>query len=376
MHFPRDEYDQRIHRTRKAMEAAGFDLLLLFGQEAMAWTSGYYTPAHFGLCAFALPRDGEPFLVVRGIEKPGALVTTWVDGSHILPYTEDADPMAELVRAVVAHGFGRARIGVDAHAWYLTAERYLALVEGLPDAVIKPEGRMIDALRFRKSEAEISALHEAALIVQAGLQGAIDATREGVSEREIAAAMAAARIRAGSDLPIDGVLTTGERTTQSHGPWTDRKVKRGDPLKYEFHGIHKNYWARMMRSGAVGEPSAEQRKVFDLLVAAQNAGLKAMKAGVSSRVVDSLHTTPLIESGYRDCATYKTKMGYGLGLNFRPSPGEFLLQFMRDTEFTLEAGMVFHMIITLNGVGISDTVVVRDEGVEFITRYPRQLFTC
>jgi len=233
---------------------------------------------------------------------------------------------------------------------------------------------MVDLMRVVKSPLEIAMLQQGARIVEAGMTAAIAATAEGVSERDVAAAMAHARIRAGSDLPIDGVLATGERTRQSHGPWTDRKLQRGDQLFYEFHGIRNHYWARMLRSGILGQPTDEQARIAETILAAQKAGFSAIRAGAHVREIDARCREPLIAAGLKERDAYTNRVGYALGLNFRPSPGEFIREFTPQADFRLEEGMVFHMIQSAAGLGFSDTIVVTANGYDSITRFPRQLF--
>lgn len=373
MHFPREEYDRRVAATRDAMAKQGIDLLLQFGQEAVCWNSGFYTPGYFACAVLGIPLAGEPFLVLRHMEMPAAESTSWI--TDLMPYRDHEDPFALVRQAVAARGLSAATIGLDKHSWYLTVERYEQLQAALPDARMLGDQRLVDAIRVVKSPLEIATLREAARIVEAGMLAAMEATREGVTERDVAAAMASARLRAGSDLPVDGVLATGERSLQNHGPWTDRVLRQGDQLFYEFHGIRNHYWARMLRTGILGTPTDAQHQVMETLLAGQNAGFAALRAGAHSREIDRLCREPLIASGLKQRETYTNRVGYALGLNFRPSPGEFYRDFTPQADFVLEEGMVFHMIQTAEGLGISDTLVVTRDGYELLTRLPRTLFT-
>lgn len=370
MNFPREEYDERIARVRAEMSRRGMDMLLLFGQEAINWTSGFYTPAHFAYAAFGLPLEGEPFLVIRYLEEKAARVTTWVE--DIQTYWDHEDPIEATRRAVESRGLSNARIALDKQAWYLTADRYDRLKAALPSATLLDEERLIDLLRIRKSPLELDCMRASARIVEAALKGAIEATKEGVTERDVAAAMAFARLKAGSDLPVDGVLTTGERTLEGHGPWTDRVLRRSDALHYEFHGIKNHYWTRILRTGVLGEPTDDQWRTANTILAAQDIGLGMMKAGASAIAIDAAMRAPMLEAGLKQRHAYTNRLGYGLGLNFRPSPGEFIREFTPSCDFELEEGMVFHMIMAANGLGYSDTVVVTRDGIEFITKFPRE----
>jgi len=130
MYFPREEYDRRLVAIRAAMAKQEIDLLLQFGQEAVCWISGFYTPAYFACAILGVPLGGEAFLVLRSMEVPAAGTTSWITGP--LSYRDHEDPFEILRRAVAARGLGRARIGVDKHSWYLTAERYEQLEPALP----------------------------------------------------------------------------------------------------------------------------------------------------------------------------------------------------------------------------------------------------
>lgn len=372
MHFPIEEYQKRVEKVRERMAERKIDLLLLYGQEAVCWLSGFYTPAYFSYTALGLPLVGNPFLVLRRMEEQAAASTTWVEDLYV--YDDDQDPTTYVQAAVADRNCTTGHIAVDKNSWYLTVERFEQLKSSLEDASFVSEGRLVDQIRCIKSHLELEKLRAAARIVEAGMKEAIRATSPGVTEREVAAAMAAARLRAGSDLPVDGVLTSGERTAQGHGPWTDRVLKKGDQLYYEFHGIKDHYWARMLRSGMVGNVSDKTFNLHETLAKAQADAISLMLPGVNSREIDQACREPLIAKALKDQKTYVNRIGYGLGLNFRPTPGEFLYDFTPSNDFILESGMVFHMIVSAQGVGISDTIVVTDSHPEYLTAFPRGLF--
>jgi Xaa-Pro dipeptidase len=371
MLFSKQEYAGRIARVRGLMQERQLDLLLLYGQEAIFWTSGFYTPVHFAYAVVGIALDAEPFLIVRHLEDKTAQATTWLPTYQI--FQDHEDPVAMTAAAVRRLGRDKARIGLDKGAWYLTAERYDSLKEALPQADFESDGHIVERLRFRKSPREIEYVRAAASAVEAGLHAAVEATKVGATERDAAAAMAFARLKAGSDLPVDGILTSGERIFEGHGPWTDRVFQAGDAVRYGFHGIRNNYWARLCRTGVIGPPTDRQAIVARTILDAQNAGLAMMKAGALSTDIDTAMREPLIEAELKPQQNFTGRLGYGIGLNFRPSAGEMIHDFSPGNRYRLEEGMVFHLLMVAEGMGFSDTVLVTGTGIDYITQFPREL---
>lgn len=371
MDFPEEEYRRRLVRVRAEMAAKKLDLLLCYGQESVCWLSGFYTHGHFAYMVLGVPLSGEPFLVIRGMEEHAAEETSWVGRRYV--FNDHEEPTQYVAQAAREHGLDRARIGLDKRSWYLTARRFEKLQAALPEAEFIDDGKMIELLRSVKSALEIDKVREAAIIVDDTMRSAITATRVGASERRIAAAMACARIESGSGLPIDGVLTTGERTLQGHGPWTDRVIQQGDPFYYEFHGIKDHYWARAIRSGVVGNPTPEQLQVAKTLISAQDAAIALIRPGALARDVDRACREHLIASGLYERETFTRRTGYCMGMNFRPTPGEMNREFTASADFVIEQGMVFFMLVLAKGLGFGDMVVTTKDGVERLTRLPRML---
>ncbi len=373
MNFTIEEYQARIAALRVAMDEKKVDAALYFGQEAANYLCGFYTHGHFAFTALCIPKSGEPFMVLRQMEDAAAISTTWVRERHL--YLDHEDPVALARQALAVHGLDRGRIMVDMQSWYLTVERYAALGAALPNVEFVSEDRVVERLRLIKSDTEMQCLVKAAYIVDRAVDAAIQASKPGVSEREVAVAMTSARILAGSSLPIDGVLTTGERTLQGHGGWTDRVLDENDQFLYEFHGIYNHYWARSLRSGRLGESGAKELDIAAALIEAQDAMIARLVPGARSTDADRACREPLIRAGLKSREEFTRRIGYSLGLNFRPTPGEMVVEFSPRMDFEIEAGMVFMLLLSHEGVGIGDTVTVTQDGPRLLTRLPRKFYS-
>ncbi len=228
-----------------------------------------------------LPAEGEPKLVIRFVEAETCAEISWIE-NPILQY-DGENPLEATARAIHSLGLGDGRIGIQHDSWFLTLERHAALREALPEATFVGESDIVDRLRAVKSPRELDVLRDAGRIADAGMQAAIDAVEMGVSEREIAAEIAVGMICAGGDAPIGAVFCSGPRTVQMHGAWADRKVERGDLFYFELSGIRHNHWTRNLRTDVVGEPTDEQRRIADAMIAAQDAAIALLRPGTPAR---------------------------------------------------------------------------------------------
>ncbi|MER8874936.1 Xaa-Pro peptidase family protein, partial [Mesorhizobium sp. M0814] len=289
----------------------------------------------------AVPSHGDPVLILRDVEIPAAHVTSWVR-SHT-SYADASDPVRVSLNAArsALEGLGLAggRVGVDEHSWFLTLERWRMLQALLPNATFVREPRIVDHLRLIKSPREIDYIRGAARCVEAGIYAGIDAVTPGITERQLASTVFGALVNAGAEMPLSGVITSGNRTNLLHGSYTDRRLERGDAVYLELSGIHQHYWARLMRTAIVGQPSAEQQRIAETIIRVQDEAIALMRPGTPASVIDRACREPLLATGLRK--TYTNRSGYSLGLNYRPSAGEFIREFVPGVKWVLEPGMVF-----------------------------------
>src|SRR6185369_860283 len=156
---------------------------------------------------------GDPVMVVRGLELPLARARVWV--KELVTYGDADDPIA--VAARVALRNDPRRIGLERTVPFLTVARH-ADGDGI-----------VEKARLIKSEAEIAYLREAARQTDACMAAALAKVGAGVSENEIAIAMYAAAIAAGSDYPSNPhAVLSGPRTGLPHSTWAGRVLERGD----------------------------------------------------------------------------------------------------------------------------------------------------
>ncbi|WMY10885.1 M24 family metallopeptidase [Paraburkholderia phenoliruptrix] len=375
MDFPIHEYKQRLTALQQQLEKNRLPAVLLHQPENIRYISGFYTTGYFSYHALLVPMQGDPILVLRDMEVAAARKTAWV--SSWTTYADAKDPLpaaiAASVEALNQAGLSASTIGVDLHSWFLTPERLNELKAQARQATFVAEPKLVDHLRLVKSELEIEVYRRAAQAVQAGMRAAIGAVRTGVTERELAASTYAALVAGGSESPVDGVITSGERTFELHGRFTDRQVQPGDQVYYELTGSVDWYVARLMRTAVNGKPTDDQKRVADSIIRVQDDGIALMQPGAVGADVDKVFREGLIKSGVR--TTYTNRTAYSIGLNHRPSAGEFIRELVPGVDWTFQPGMVFHVLMMGQGVGFSETVLITEKGPERLTTMERSLFS-
>lgn len=367
--FPKAEYEGRLARVQAALRAAGQDALLAFMPESVTWLTGYFTRGYTSFQLAIVPAEGPPCIVCRDVSE------YYVESTCVFPdraMWSDSDAPVEVAAAAIRARLGAApRLAVEMAAWPLSVARWEALRAALPGAALADAGRMVTDLRLIKSPAEIAYQRRAGRAAEAGMQAALDAIAPGVSERELAAEICAAMIRAGSDLPGPGVLSSGERAFHLHGGYSDRVLQPGDIVQIETTPSVRNYHARFMRPARVAQASDADHRIVERLIAIQDAALAAVRPGVPATLPDAIYRDGVLSAGLRE--RYTNKTFYSIGLLLQPSGGE-PLEAHPGATWSFAEGMVFHSYVLARGFGMSETIAVTADGIERLTNFPRQLF--
>jgi Xaa-Pro dipeptidase len=367
--FPREEYQKRLALVQSALVAAGHDALLAFLPETVTYLTGYFTRG-YGTFQFAIiPASGDPVLICRDVEEYYLDATCMFSGRAM--WTDSDNPLevgAAAIRRMVGDS---ARVSAELAAWPLNAARYLALRSLLPGLEWHDANTLVSRMRLIKSPAEIAYQRRAGLAAEAGMTAAIATAVAGNSEREMAAEICAAMIRAGSDLPGPGVLSSGERAFHLHGGYADRVLATGDVVQVECTPNVRHYHARFMRPMKVGTATDEDRRVVEQLIAIQDAAIAAVAPGVAATVPDAIYRDGVLSAGLRD--SYTNKTFYSVGLMLQPNGGE-PLEAAPHSDWVFTPGMVFHTYVLARGFGMSETIAITETGHERLTNFERRLF--
>jgi Xaa-Pro dipeptidase len=367
--FPADEFNGRLARLRKFMRTARIDVCVVTSPENLAYLTGHATPGYYTYQALVVPIEGEPVLVLRESEVINAQETSHL--RDLFPYPDGVDPISATAEAVRSSS-KVSKLGVEESSFFLSPRQHRCLGEILrPNAVVAVDEGLAN-LRLIKSELEITAIRQAAVIVNTTISQAIEIVEPGVSEREVAAAIFSGLVRSGSEyLGMEPFVASGPRSGSIHASWTDRIIREGEPVLLEFAAAHKRYHAALMHTVAVGELAPELKQVADTCRRARRAAIAEVRPGAEAQEPHGACIDVIRSEGLLDY--YRKRTGYSIGIAFAPDWGEGHLLSLGPNEKTkLMPGMVVHVVPAIRiphrgGFGLSATVLVTDDGPEILT---------
>ena len=358
--------DGRLARARQAARAAGIDALLVSPGPDLRYLTGYDAVALERLTCLVLPADGDPTLVVPGLERPAAEASPAGPlGLDIATWDETDDPYA-LVSALLP---GARRVAVDDHMW---AEKVLRLRSALPAAQQTLAGQVLRELRMRKDDAEVAALREAGAAIDRVHRRVGEWLRPGRTERAVGDDIATA-IRAEGHAQVDFVIVaSGPNGASPHHELSGRVIQPGDPVVVDIGGTTPaGYCSDSTRVYAVGEPSQEFLDYYAVLLSAQVAACEHARPGVTCASVDAAARSVIADAGHGPQFIHRT--GHGIGLETHEDP--YIVQ---GNDDLLEAGMAFSVEPGIyragrDGARIEDIVVCTATGAERLNTTSREL---
>jgi Xaa-Pro aminopeptidase len=156
-----------------------------------------------------------------------------------------------------------------------------------------------------------------------------------------------------------------------HGEPTEKKLQDGELITLDFGGVVDGYCGDMTRTIGLGKISQRQRDIYNIVLQSQLAGLDAVRAGVSSRFVDSVCRSIIDHAGLGKYFIHGT--GHGVGKQVHEEPRVNLSTdsvLTSGLAITIEPGIYIENEI---GVRIEDLVIVDECGIINLTKSPKEL---
>ena len=357
---------QRLDVAREAAARAGLDALLICPGSDLRYLTGYDAMPLERLTCLVLPAHGTPCLLVPALEEPLAAASPAATGGlEIVAWDETDDPYA-----IAAARLGAVRrVGLDNHMWVEKAAEFRRV---LPQAEQDLAGGVLSALRLRKTAAETKALRRAGAAIDRVHARMGEWLRAGRTEREVGRDIADAILAEGHARVDFVIVAAGPNGASPHHEVSDRLIEQGDVVVVDIGGTtHEGYCSDSTRVYAVGEPAAEFREMYQVLLTAQRAQVEAVRPGITAEELDAIGRDLIAKAGYGDRFIHRT--GHGIGLETHEEP-----YIVAGSARPLEPGMAFSIEPGIYlpgrfGARIEDIVICTETGGERLNLTDREL---
>ena len=269
----------------------------------------------------------------------------------------------------------RKELGIEELGFEARHETYHQYLQYQKQLEVELQGteNLVKQLRLTKEESEIEKIQQAVEITDQAFAEVADWIKPGFKERNVSLKLEFAMKEAGaSDKAFDFIVASGPRSALPHGVASNKEIKAGEFVTMDIGCVYDGYHSDMTRTVIVGgEPTAQQKEIYQLVLAAQKEALENIEPGMKASAADQIARNVIADAGYSD--NFGHGLGHGVGLEIHEGPK---LSWQDDT--VLKPGMVVTVepgvyLPDWGGVRIEDIVVIREEGCEILTSSPKEL---
>jgi Xaa-Pro aminopeptidase len=350
----------RPRRLGELIAEAELDALIVEGAANLRYLAGY---------------TGSNGLALVRADGRGRFYTDFRYASQVAEEVDDAFDCeivtGELLDAA-ARALGAGRVGFDDTR--TTVSRRAKLGELAPASVeLVAAAGLVEGLRAVKDEHEVELIAAAATLIDELLEWLFASPLCGRTERELAITLEhEMRLRGATAPSFASIVAGGVHGALPHAQPRNQPIERGTLLTFDIGALVDGYCSDCTRTVAIGEPSARAREVYEVVLAAQLAGLEAVAPGVSGRDADAAARAVIEQAGFGEY--FGHGLGHGVGLEIHEAPR--LSRISSDQQLgagnvvTVEPGVYLPGEL---GVRIEDLAVVRADGPQVLSAFTKEL---
>ncbi len=362
-----EERAARHDRARELMHEFGIDAILLTTGASLY----YFTGVHWGqserLFAYVIPQAAAPFVMCPAFERDhlAEILPSIPEAATTLTYQwqENEDPYTILRRAFQEVNISAGTIGVDEQTSFAFAN---AIAKASPALKLVSARPVVAGCRSIKSAAEIQLLRLANAITLDVYRAVYQSCHPGDTSHRVEELITAGYGRCG--VRGEGSCNVGLATASPHGSALPQTIHEHEIVAVDDGCSVDGYTSDITRSWVYGTPTDQQRKIFDVVRAAQSAALAAAKPGVEMQSVDAAARRVINEAGYGpNYDTFLHRLGHGIGLDMHEAPylvGGNHAELKPGMVFSDEPGIYLHGKF---GIRVEDCMLITDGGAELLT---------
>ena len=368
----------RMQKLAAAIRDIKMDHVLLTSLSSLRYFAGYTAGIETGPSPFSpvlaalLWIAGEtPQLFLADMESsegrfPDLQITLFESYTVEKPLAAAKDLAAKLLARLERLPAGR--VGIEADD--LPASVLEPLRGRCPQIEFQDIASALANIRIIKDDEEISILREALDLCDTGQALVKRLAQRGMTEVELFAEVRKGmEARVGGRLPLLADLVSGPRAAQIGGPPTSRRLEDGDVIISDLVPRHRGYWGDTCNTCVVGEPTSEQRRLFEGIATALAEGIREVRPGVRSSDLDAILRKRVLQLN----AGYPHHSGHGLGVTWHEEP-----RIVPYNPLPLQPGMVIALepgiyVKGRFGLRLEHTILVTEKGAEILSKFQHTL---
>ncbi|MCK8825296.1 M24 family metallopeptidase [Fuchsiella alkaliacetigena] len=350
---------ERVIKLRKKISEIDIDGIMINNPN-----NTYYLSGFTGTAATLLITDTEKVLITDFRYQEQALnqTTNYRVVEHGQPKIKTLKE--ELKRLEVKKlGFEAKELSYQQYSY---CQKKLAAIELVATKDLVKEIRLI------KDAQELLAIEKAVELADQAFEHILDYIKPGVKEKELSLELEYFMKKQGaSDKAFDFIVASGQRGALPHGVASDKELVAGELVTFDLGCTYDNYNSDFTRTVVLGEPTARQKEIYDLVLTAQLEALAVIGPSKSGAEVDSIAREIIAKQGYGD--NFGHSLGHGVGLEVHEGP-----RLAKGVAKKLKTGMVVTVepgiyVQQWGGVRIEDIVVITEEGARILTQSTKEL---
>jgi len=348
-----------VDRLTSLMKSDGLDAILVCPSEELKFLVGFTTKMCERFQGLFVKSDGSLFYLCNLIyteefkhELKDVKVLSWFDG----------DFMVESVHEILKdEGLLGKTIGVNSTApafWTLD----IAEKSGIKFINAKP---LLEEMRIIKTDEELENLRISASITDKVFSDVIKFIKSGMKEAEVNDFITSEMMKHGG-VDTWAIVASGPNSSFPHYRGRDRVIEKQDVVLLDFGCSYNDMCSDMSRMIFVGNPTDEQKKVYEICRKSTEAGEAACFEGAFIPDIDKASRDVIDESGYKEF--FINRLGHGIGYMGHEAP-----DIKASNPRKLEKGMAFSIEPGINlpgkfGMRVEDIIAITENGMEILNK--------
>ena len=358
-------YDNRLKNVKEYLKKNNLFFLLLTPSSDLLYLTGYSKPATDRFTALILSENHAYFLCPILEKNYLSEVTCEVD---FVFWKDDENPFLKAfdLLGISKNSVVSVAIGAKMQSGWL-----LMMMQLFPKLSWNSADSILSFMRKIKSPEEANIIRSAQNKAERAFQKLLNSGLEGKTEKQLSEQFIKLRFDEGFDSVGAGLIACGPNSASPHPILTDRKIRSGDTVLFDFGGTYRGYHADMSRTCAVGHVTAEFKEIYSIVLKAHLAAFDVAAPGVPCCEMDWAGRNLIENSGYG--AYFTHRLGHGIGLDIHESPYA-----IAGNHELLAIGNVLSdepgiYLPNRFGIRIEDLILITKEGAETLNTMSKEL---